>query len=144
MGQYFKRGAGLINAELERGGSAECLINRTLDKAQRRGGRENKIKKRPDLRPAFNGDEVKYAFTQALRRATRPTWGRCPSRVASKTSMPTLNGQRNLRFLKTFTALDATRLKRFQKLFQKTLGALLFNRPWPLWAFNSDTLTLRY
>jgi hypothetical protein len=41
------------------------------------------------------GDEVKYAFTEALRRATRPTWGRCPSRAASKTSMPTLNGQRN-------------------------------------------------
>jgi len=36
---------------------------------------------------------------RALRRATRPTWGRCPSRVASKTSMPILNGQRNFYFL---------------------------------------------
>lgn len=32
-------------------------------------------KLRPDLHPALIGDEVKYAFTQALRRATRPTWG---------------------------------------------------------------------
>jgi hypothetical protein len=29
-------------------------------------------------------DEVIYAFTEALRRATRPTWGGCPCRVAGK------------------------------------------------------------
>jgi hypothetical protein len=47
------------------------------------------------LASGLHGDEVYYALTGALRRATRPTWGRCPSRAASKTSMPTLNGQRN-------------------------------------------------
>src|SRR5438445_11947548 len=56
---------------------------------------KNKKEGRTCVRP--RSDEVKYAFTKALRRATRPTWGRCPSRAASKTSMPTLNGQRNLR-----------------------------------------------
>jgi hypothetical protein len=27
------------------------------------------------LASGLHGDEVKYAFTKALRRATRPTWG---------------------------------------------------------------------
>src|SRR5438445_9841907 len=54
---------------------------------------KNKKEGRTCVRP--RSDEVKYAFTKALRRAMRPTWGRCPSRTASKTSMPTLNGQRN-------------------------------------------------
>jgi hypothetical protein len=52
-------------------------------------------KQKAGLASGLCGDEVKYAFTQALRRAARLTWGRCPSRAASTTSMPTLNGQRN-------------------------------------------------
>jgi hypothetical protein len=63
-----------------------------------RGTVLGKTKGRTFVRP--RGDEVKYAFTEALRRATRPTWGRCPSRAASKTSMPTLNGQRNRHFIR--------------------------------------------
>jgi hypothetical protein len=54
-------------------------------------------KKKAGLASGLRGDEVKYAFTEALRRAARPTWGRCPSRAASKTSMPTLNEQRNFK-----------------------------------------------
>jgi hypothetical protein len=51
---------------------------------------------RPDLRPASLDDEV---YTPSSRRSEgrRDQLGdRCPSRAASKTSMPTLNGQRNL------------------------------------------------
>jgi hypothetical protein len=66
--------------------------------AELRTGKGEK-KGRTFVRP--RGDEVYYAFTDALRRATRPTWGRCPSRAASKTSMPTLNGQRNLNYTQT-------------------------------------------
>jgi len=40
-------------------------------------------------------DKVIYAFTEALRRVTRPTISRCPNRITSKTSLPTLNEQRN-------------------------------------------------
>jgi hypothetical protein len=67
-------------------GSHEILVRNFLKNKNKKAG----------LASGLSGDEVKYAFTEALRRATRPTWGRCPSRAASKTSMPTLNGQRNL------------------------------------------------
>ena len=43
----------------------------------------------------LNGDEIVYAFTQTLRRVTRPTIDRCSNRVTSKISLPTLNEQRN-------------------------------------------------
>jgi len=52
-------------------------------------------KRKAGLASGLRGDEIEYAFTKALRRAMRPTWGRCPSRTASATSTPTLNGQRN-------------------------------------------------
>jgi hypothetical protein len=74
------------------------------------------------LASGLRGDEVKYAFTQALRRAMRPTWGRCPSRVASKTSMPTLNGQRNFHLL-YFRRLKSEKGSNY---FQKTFTV---NRP---------------
>jgi len=47
------------------------------------------------LRPASHSDEV---YTPSLRRSEGrrdQLGGRCPSRAASKTSLPTLNGQRN-------------------------------------------------
>jgi hypothetical protein len=72
-----------------------------------------KIKK-AGLASGLDGDEVKYAFTQALRRAARPTWGRCPSRAASKTSMPTLNGQRNFHQL-SFRRICAEKVQIFFK-----------------------------
>ena len=61
--------------------------------SQRRRGEAEKG--RPDFRPAFLSDEV---YTPSLRRSEgrRDQLGdRCPSRVASKTSLLTLNGQRN-------------------------------------------------
>src|SRR5271169_3963390 len=76
-------------------------------------------KKKAGLASGLNGDEVKYAFTEALRRATRPTWGRCPSRAASKTSMPTLNGQRNFRL----HYFRRTSSEKGSKKNQKTSGA---------------------
>jgi hypothetical protein len=41
-------------------------------------------KTRAELSFGSVGDEVQNAFTQALRSAMRPTWGRCPSRTAGK------------------------------------------------------------
>src|SRR5580704_10158397 len=79
---------------------------------------EPRAKKKAGLASGLNGDEVIYAFTEALRRATRPTWGRCPSRAASKTSMPTLNGQRNFR-LHYFRRFSPEISSNF---FQKTIG----------------------
>jgi len=78
------------------------------------------IKKKAGLASGLDGDEVIYAFTKALRRATRPTWGRCPSRAASKTSMPTLNGQRNFR-LHCFRRISS---EKGSKLFSKSTSAI--------------------
>jgi hypothetical protein len=57
------------------------------------GWMENK--KEPDLRPALLVMRF-IRLHQGAQKAARPTWGRCPGRATSKTSLPTLNGQRNL------------------------------------------------
>jgi len=49
------------------------------------------------LRPAF----VVTRFIRlhpGAQKCDGPTWGRCPDRVTSKTSLPTLNEQRNHAF----------------------------------------------
>jgi len=56
-------------------------------------------KKKSRIAPALLGDKVIYAFTEALRRVTRPTILRCSNLVTSKTFLPTLNEQRNLKQL---------------------------------------------
>jgi len=50
---------------------------------------------RPDLRPAFADDEVYIRLHRGAQKGDATNLGRCPSRAASKTSMPTLTGQRN-------------------------------------------------
>jgi hypothetical protein len=51
---------------------------------------------RPDFRPASHSDEVYTLSLQRSEGRRGQLGGRCPSRAASKTSLPTLNGQRNL------------------------------------------------
>src|SRR5215469_11349762 len=66
-----------------------------VEPRRRRSAKVNKKNERPDLRPASHSDEV---YTPSLRRSEGrrdQLGGRCPSRAASKTSLPTLNGQRN-------------------------------------------------
>jgi hypothetical protein len=72
-------------------------------------------KRKAGLASGLCGDEVDYAFTQAFRRAMRPTWGRCPSRIASATSTPTLNGQRNFQTTLHLTLPPEKGSKYFQK-----------------------------
>jgi hypothetical protein len=52
------------------------------------------IKNKSRIAPAL-GDKVIYAVTTALRRGTGPTCRRCSNPAPSKTSLPTLNEQRN-------------------------------------------------
>ena len=73
---------------------------------------------RPDFRPASLSDEV---YTPSPRRSEGrrdQLGGRCPSRVASKTSLPTLNGQRNSnRSLLSMTIHSCIWFKKFQTIF---------------------------
>ncbi len=96
-------------------------------------------KKKAGLASGLNGDEVKYAFTKALRRATRPTWGRCPSRAASKTSMPTLNGQRNLQIYSPSLSQTQSLLKRF-KIFSKNIRLFFVAEPVLNYTLKSDVV----
>lgn len=57
--------------------------------------RNLKVQEKSRINSGSDGDEVVYAFTQTLRRVTRPTIDRCSNRATSKTSLPTLNEQRN-------------------------------------------------
>jgi hypothetical protein len=68
----------------------------------------------PDFRPAFRGDEV---YTPSPRRSEGrrdQLGGRCSSRAASKTSMPTLNEQRNLTIALVETPRFPTRSKKIK------------------------------
>ena len=84
------------------------------------------------LASGLRGDEV---YTPSPRRSEgrRDQLGdRCPSRAASKTSMPTLNGQRNLQiFIRpTYLTLFASiRSKIFQLYWLLVTPASVLNPP---------------
>jgi hypothetical protein len=54
-----------------------------------------KQNERPDFRPAFAVIRFIRLHQGAQKGSATNFGGRCPSRAASKTPMPTLNGQRN-------------------------------------------------
>jgi len=73
--------------------------------------------KRPDLRPASTVTKI-IRLHQGAQKGDAANLGRCPSRTASKSSMPTLNGQRNCQInIATDIASDAAAAERFKLFF---------------------------
>ena len=90
-------------------------LSRLAAPKQRRFGTD----KEPDIHPALSGDEV---YTPSPRRSEGwcgQLFARCSNRITSKTSILTLNEQRNLHTLliDTIVSLLVQKIFSFQRLF---------------------------